>query len=213
MKTGPKYKIARRLGAPIFEKTQTAKYTLSLSRKEKTGRRGRPKSEYGAALIEKQKARFTYGLTERQFRVYVDKALSKASTALLIASPVQKLFTLLETRLDNTLYRAGLAKTRAAARQIAGHGHALVNGRRVTIPSIHLKTGDTVSLRAGSADSPLFTDAGERMKTLTVPAWLTVDPENATAGSVFKIEVAGEPVYAPAEHLFDLGVAIEFYNR
>jgi len=201
MKIGPKYKIARRLGAPIFEKTQTAKYALSLSRKEKTGpRRGRQKSEYGTALIEKQKARLSYGLTERQFRVYVDKALSSAT-------PVQKLFALLETRLDNVLYRAGLAKTRAGARQMASHGHTLVNGKKVTIPSIHLTAGDVVSLRAGSADSPLFGEAVERMKALTVPEWLTADPEKKT------VAVAGEPVYLPSEHLFDLGVVIEFYNR
>ena len=93
MRIGPKYKIARRLGAPIFEKTQTAKYALSLARKEKGGgRRGRnkPKSEYGLQLIEKQKARFSYGLTDRQFKIYVTKALRTKE-------PVQKLFFILES--------------------------------------------------------------------------------------------------------------------
>jgi small subunit ribosomal protein S4 len=201
MKIGPKYKIARRLGAPIFEKTQTAKYTLSLSRKEKTGKgRTKPKSEFGLQLLEKQKARFSYGLTEKQFRVYVDKALHAES-------PVAKLFSLLETRLDNVLYRAGFTKTRAQARQAASHGHLLVNSRRVTIPSIALKNGDVVSLRPGSAESPLFAEVAERMKAVTVPAWLTIDPENKTA------TVVGEPAYAPGEQVFDLGVVIEFYNR
>lgn len=201
MKIGPRYKIARRLGAPVFEKTQTAKYQLSLSRKERAGKAPmRPKSEYGQALLEKQKARFTYGLTERQFRGYVDKALRASN-------PVQKLFAFLEARLDNILFRSGLAKTRLAARQMASHGHILVNGRRVTIPSIALKAGDLLSVRAGSAQSPLFADSAERMKSQAAPAWLEVKPEER------EVKVAGAPNYEPAEHVFDLGVVVEFYNR
>lgn len=201
MKIGPKYKIARRLGAPVFEKTQTPKYTLSLARKEKSGKRSkRPASEFGLELIEKQKARFTYGMSERQFGNYVGKALGTKD-------PVQKLFSMLETRLDNTLFRAGLAKTRAQGRQAASHGHTLVNGKRVTIPSILLKKGDKVSIRQGSASSPLFAEVEERMKTTAVPVWLKVDP------ALREAVVEGEPVYAPQEHVFDLGTVIEFYNR
>jgi small subunit ribosomal protein S4 len=200
MKTGPKYKIARRLGAPIFEKTQSPKYALSLARKEKSRGRQKPKSEYGLQLLEKQKARFSYGLTEKQFRNYVDKSLRSDS-------PVQKLFTLLETRLDNVLYRAGFLKTRAQARQAASHGHVLLNGRRVTIPSIQLKNGDTVAIRESSASSPLYAEVTERMATVQMPAWLKADQEKKTA------TVVGEPVYVPGEQVFDLGVVIEFYNR
>ena len=202
MRIGPKYKIARRLGAPIFEKTQTAKYTLSLARKEKNARRGRrkPKSEFGAELMEKQKARFSYGISEKQLKNYVIKALHSAS-------PAQALFSLLERRLDNSIFRSGLAKTRAQARQAASHGHVLVNGLRVTVPSIILKGGDVISLRSGSADSPLFADVAERMKTLTVPAWVEVDPTSRSA------TVKDEPVYNIQEHVFDLGTVIEFYNR
>lgn len=203
MKIGPKYKIARRLGAPIFEKTQSPKYALSLARKERSGgsdRRSKPKSEFGRALIEKQKARFTYGLSEKQFRGYVDKALSAQD-------PVQKLFSLLETRLDNVLFRAGFAKTRSQARQTSGHGHLMIDGVRVTVPSILLKKGNVVSIRPSSASSPLFGEVAERMKSLTPPVWLKVNPENIS------VTVEGVPVYAPQEHLFDLGVVIEFYNR
>lgn len=200
MKIGPKYKIARRLGAPIFEKTQTAKYGLSLARKEKTTKFRRQKSEFGQALTEKQKARFSYGLSERQFKGYVDKA-QKA------ANPAQKLFELLETRLDNVLFRSGLAKTRSAARQMASHGHAMVNGRRVTIPSIALKKGDVVGVRAASMGSALFADASERMKAQTAPAWIEADAEGKSA------KVVGEPAYAKGDQVFDLGVVIEFYNR
>lgn len=201
MKIGPKFKIARRLGAPVFEKTQTAKYAQSLSRKERAGIvLQRPKSEFGQALHEKQKARLSYGLSERQFRKYVEEAL-KAS------HPTQKLFTLLEARLDNTLFRAGLAKTRAQARQAASHGHATVNGRRVDVPSVRLRAGDMVGLREGSSQSPLFAESAERMKALVVPAWLEANPEARTA------KVVGEPALEGSQNIFDLSVAIEFYNR
>jgi small subunit ribosomal protein S4 len=201
MKIGPKFKIARRLGAPIFEKTQTAKYAQSLARKERSGKgSSRPKSEFGQALIEKQKARLTYGLSERQFRGYVDKAIASAN-------PTQKLFSQLETRLDNVLFRSGLAKTRSQARQAATHGHATVSGRRVDVPSVHLKTGDVVSLREASAQSPLFAEVTERMKTLAVPAWLEVNPEAKTA------KVVGEPVLEAVQNVFDLRVVLEYYNK
>lgn len=201
MRTGPKYKIARRLGAPVFEKTQTPKYTLSLARKEKNSKRSkRPASEFGRELLEKQKARYTYGLNERQFSNYAAKALSAKD-------PVQKLFSMLETRLDSALFRAGFTKTRAQARQVANHGHARINGKRVTIPSILLKKGDRISIRPTSAGSPLFAEVEERMKMVTVPAWLKVDQ------AVREAVVEGEPVYVPQEHVFDLGTVIEFYNR
>lgn len=201
MKLGPKFKIARRLGAPIFEKTQTAKYAQSLARKERAGKIPmRPKSEFGQALIEKQKARFTYGLSEKQFRSYVDKALKAAN-------PTQKLWQLLESRLDNVLFRSGLAKTRSAARQLATHGHATVNGRRVDVPSLQVKAGDVVGIRKGSEESPVFAEAGERMQTLSMPAWLEVSPEAR------RVMVKGEPVLEGTQNVFDLGVVIEFYNR
>ena len=200
MKLGPKYKIARRLGAPIFEKTQNPKYVLSLARKEKSAKRQRPRSEFGLSLLEKQKARFTYGLTEGQFKNYVDKALRSSN-------PTQKLFSLLERRLDNVLYRAGFAKSRAQARQTASHGHTLVNEKRVTVPSIFLKIGDKVSVRTGSAKSPLFLEAKERMKNLLVPVWIELDPEKPEA------KVVGDPVYDGATEHFNLGVVVEFYNR
>ncbi|MEK9171849.1 MAG: 30S ribosomal protein S4 [Patescibacteria group bacterium] len=202
MRIGPKYKIARRLGAPVFEKTQTPKYALSLARKERSDNRGRrkPKSEFGRELIEKQKARFSYGISEKQFRNYVTKALHSPD-------PVQRLFGILESRLDNVLYRAGLAKTRAQARQAANHGHLMINNARVTIPSMLLSEGDVVSLRAGSAASPLFGEVAERMKAAAMPAWLKVDPVNRSA------TVVGQPIYVERENIFDLGVVIEFYNR
>lgn len=201
MKIGPKYKLARRLGSPIFEKTQTARFAMSLSRKEKAGTvPQRPKSEFGKQLLEKQKARFSYGVGEKQFAKYV-KASANAT------EPTQKLFQKLEFRLDNILYRAGLAKTRLQARQIASHGHAMVNGRRSTIPSMTLVEGDVVTVREGSLQSALFAGAEERMKTAAIPTWLQAKPENR------EVKVTGMPVYAPAEQVFDLNAVFEFYSR
>ncbi|MHB1330750.1 MAG: 30S ribosomal protein S4 [Minisyncoccota bacterium] len=201
MKIGPKYKLARRLGAPIFEKTQTQRYALSLSKKEKNNQMPtRPKSEYAKQLIEKQKARFSYGISERQFSKYVKKALASAE-------PMQKLFQGLEQRLDNVLYRSGLAKTRLQARQMASHGHSMVNGRRVTVPSIELKIGDVVGVRAGSKASTLFAEAEGRIASGSVPAWLEVD-----AGKL-ESKVTGQPIYNKTESVFDLSAVIEFYSR
>jgi small subunit ribosomal protein S4 len=201
MKLGPKYKIARRLGAPVFEKTQTQKFALSLARKEKSTRgRPKPKSEFGTQLLEKQKARLSYYLTEKQFSKYVKSALQSSDSA-------QKLFRTLESRLDNVLFRAGFAKSRIQARQMASHGHVMINGRRVTIPSILLKEGDVVSVRPGSVESALFREAEERMKALEAPAWIKVDPSAKTA------RVEGGPNYVPSEHFFDLTAVLEFYSR
>ena len=160
----------------------------------------RPKSEFGKQLIEKQKARFSYGISEKQFSNYVKKSLNSEE-------PTQNLFQALESRLDNVLYRAGFAKTRLQARQIASHGHATVNGRRVTVPSIALSEGDTVGVREGSRGSALFGGADERMKTGLAPAWLIVSPEKLEA------KVKGKPVYIQNESVFDLGQVLEFYSR
>ncbi|KND48979.1 MAG: ribosomal protein S4 [Parcubacteria bacterium C7867-005] len=201
MKIGPKYKIARRLGAPIFEKTQGQKYALSLARKEKNMKgRMKPKSEFGKQLIEKQKARFSYGISEKQFSKYTKEALNAAE-------PMQKLFRSLELRLDNILYRSGFAKTRASGRQMAAHGHATVNGRRVTIPSMKLSEGDVVGIRDGSKESPLFGEVVERMGALTVANWLILDPKKKES------KVSSLPTYVPGEHVFDLGAVLEFYSR
>ncbi len=200
---GPKYKIARRLGAPVFEKTQTQKFALSLARREKT-RKGfvRPKSEYGAQLLEKQKARFTYCLTEKQFGNYVKKALAKKGTQVANA-----LFESLETRADSFAYRAGFAPTRLAARQMVGHGHMMVNGKRITIPSFALSEGDTLSIRPASVNKPLFKDLEERLKTHNRPAWIGFDADTKTA------TVQGKPKYESGESLYDINAILEFYSR
>jgi small subunit ribosomal protein S4 len=201
MKIGPRYKLARRVGAPIFEKTQTPRFAMTNSRKEKAGTMPtRPKSQFGQQLLEKQKARFTYGVTEKQFSKY-------AKNALLQKDPTQSLFRFAETRLDNTIYRAGFAKTRMQARQATSHGHITLNGKRVTIPSIVVKEGDVIGIREGSKVSPLFTEVEARMNAVTAPAWISIDAGKKEA------KVTGIPQYVPAEAQFDLAVVLEYYSR
>ena len=113
MITGPRYKIAKRLGASVFEKAQTQKFALSAERSAKNKKRSRNRqSEYGKQMLEKQKVRITYGLPERQFRNYVHKALAAHNV-----KPTERLHEMLELRLDNVVWRLGLTSTRRAARQ------------------------------------------------------------------------------------------------
>jgi len=203
MQIGPKYKIARRLGAPIFEKTQTQKFSLSKKSQGKEGaKRPKAKSEFGRQLIEKQKARLTYGLSERQFSKYAKAIIEKKST-----KASADLFEVLERRLDNVTYRIGLATTRRFARQMTSHGHILVNGKKVTVPSYQLYVGDVISIREGSLKKPLFATLDEKIKSTTFPSWISfnADKKAWTVSSFPKIE--GESLQ------FDLGAVFEYYRR
>ena len=203
MITGPKYKIARRLGAPIFEKTQTQKYALNLEKKSKN-RKGfsKPKSEFGTQLNEKQKARFIYGLGERQFSNYVKEAISKKTS-----HAPQLIFEYLESRLDNIVYRLGFTTTRSGSRQMVTHGHMKVNGRKVDTPSMRLKMGDRVEINDRSLNKPLFKDLEEKMKAGATPSWLKSDITKKSG------VVQGKPIYVKTENMFDLNTVIEFYSR
>ncbi|MEX0934844.1 MAG: 30S ribosomal protein S4 [Candidatus Paceibacterota bacterium] len=199
MKIGPKYKICKRLGAPIFEKCQTQKFALSESKGGRRRGRRRRQSEYGLQLAEKQKARYTYGMTEGQFSRYVKKSLDAPGS-----SPIQLLFQKLEGRLDNVAYRLGLAKTRRMARQLVSHGHILVNGRKVSIPSYQVQESDTITVR--NEDKGPFRTLKEEGAG-TPPAWLAFDAKKLEG------RVDGQPTYDETEHLFSLSKVLEFYTR
>jgi len=202
MKFGPKYKIARKVGAPVFEKTQTQKFAMREARR-KAAKSGKPraKTDYGLQVIEKQKARYSYGLTERQFSKYVKEAVKgKGDSANLL---LQRL----ESRLDNAVVRSGLVPTRAFARQIVTHGHVLVNGKKVSFPSYEVGVGDKISIREGSKKSPMFATIDEKMKSLTIPAWLKFNPEKR------EWEVQGKPSIGKTDVMFNVGVVLEFYSR
>lgn len=196
-----KYKIAKRLGPAIFEQTQTQKFALSEARFKKTRRGGRGGSDYGRQLLEKQRVRYTYGLSEAQLSNYVKEAYTAAD-------PSKTLHRLLEMRADSVVYRSGMAPTRRAARQVVSHGHVLVNGKRITTPSHRLKKGDSLLVREGSRRSSLFAtlndaEAGSR----STPPWLSLDR------SALKLDVVAEPLYTPAETTLDYATVFEFYSR
>ncbi len=201
MKIGPRYKKARYLGAPIFRKTQTQKYAMRAQRKVKTVRRRGAKSEYGRQMMEKQKARFSYGVGGKQFTNYVKQALQSSG------DNAKNLMQLLEGRIDNVMVRAGFAPTRSAARQMVSHGHITVNGKKITIPSLQVKIGDKIAIREGSKNKVIFAKLDEEIKTTKVPAWVKVDAEKR------EITVDGIPVTDMTELLFDVRQVLEFYTR
>ncbi len=201
MKIGPKFKIAKRLGAPIFAKTQSPKFAISQQRAGRTKKRMSQASDYKKQLIEKQKMRFTYGIAERQLRRYVDEAVEKSN------QPATVLMIRLESRLDNVVFRLGLAKTRQMARQMVGHGHIHVNGKKMSIPSYKVRENDVITVREGSKDSIMFTSLLEATDTNTVPAWLSFDVKKFTG------TVKAVPTFDPAEAMFDPAQVLEYYSR
>lgn len=158
-------------------------------------------SEYGIQLREKQKAKRFYGVLESQFRKYFEIANRKKGVT------GENLLQLLESRLDNVVYRMGFGTTRAEARQLVTHGHFDVNGRRVNIPSYLVKVGDEISVREDSKKSPRFKDILEVTGSKVVPKWLEVDQEN----------LKGKVVALPSREDIDLNVQehliVELYSK
>ncbi len=201
MKTGPKYKIARRLGPSVFDKTQTAKFAMKAAGKEKGPKKRMTGSDFGLRLLEKQKARTTYGMGEKQFKNMVEKVLAQKG-----ANITEVFVQELETRLDNAIYRLGFAKTRQAARQIVSHGHVNVNGKRLTIPSYKVSVGDVISIRENSQKKGQFQDLAERMKEQKIPSWLALDASKKEA------KVQGLPKIPANEISFDISQIFQFYK-
>ena len=194
-----KYRIAKRLGAGVFEQTQTQKFALVEARTKK--RMGRGPSDYGKQLIEKQRVRFTFGLSERQLSNY-------AKEAITTANPPATLNKMLEMRADMVAYRAGFASTRRAARQAVSHGHFTINGKRVTTPSFKLKKGDVLEVRGPNRTSPLYAALAEKnAEGRSIPGWIDVDV------ALLKATITGEPQYSVMEGGLDFATVFEFYSR
>ena len=198
MKPVKKYKISRRLGAPIFEKCQTQKYTLRLQRRKDISYRN--VSEYGKQLKEKQKLRYIYSINEKTLKNYVQKAIDIPGL-----SNSDALVMLLERRLDSLVYRMGLASTRRAARQMVSHGHITVNGRKVTIPSIHVRNQDEIGIREGKKKTALFVDLKEKRNNRSISNWITWDNSKLIGN------IKSDP--KPDEDLIDFSVVFEYYSR
>jgi small subunit ribosomal protein S4 len=201
---GPVCKLCRREGMKLFlkgERCLTEKCSIE-RRSYPPGEHGRGRikqSEYLLQLREKQKARRYYGLLEDQFRVYYDRATRRSGVT------GENLLRLLETRLDNVVYRLGFAASRAQARQLVRHGHFHVNGRRVNIPSYQLKPDDIVSIKPSSGAEPVVRDATDL--TASVAPWLQADHENLT-GKVLKWPER-EEIDAPVQE----SLIVELYSK
>ena len=164
------------------------------------GNRRKKVSEYGAQLKEKQKVKFVYGVQEKQFHRYYLKATNmKGVTG-------DNMLRLLELRLDNVVYRLGLAKTRRMARQIVVHGHIRVNGQKVDIPSYSVKVGDVITLRPRSAEMDMFKTLREGTTVLT-PKWLTFDAPNLTGN------VNALPAREDIDMQIQENMIVEYYSR
>ena len=196
----PKYKLGRRLGAFIHRKCQTQKFAANEAKKRKTIGIKKPTSDYGHQLLEKQKVRFYYGITEKQLRRYVKEAMKSDDTN-------KALYQKLELRLDSVVHHSGLAGTQPMARQMVSHGHITVNGRKVTIPSYIVKKGDIVEVRPQSRDRKIFTERAEEIAQANPPAWMKVDPKN------LKVEIVSDPDYDPTALPFDFKAVFEFYTK
>ncbi len=205
-----KCKICRRAGEKLFLKgdkcfspkcTLTKKpYPPGLLQSERKHRS--MLTDFGRQMKEKQKARNTYGLRERQFSGYVGEAMETKG------SSTELLYVFLESRLDNATFRAGLSSSRSLARQMTSHGHITVNGKKMTIPSYRVKKGDIIGIREGSKKSPLFADISAKLDKHTMPVWMTIDAKKMEA------TVIGTPkVEEAADAGIDLSTVIGYYSR
>ncbi len=167
--------------------------------KRKPNRRRGKMSEYGLQLREKQRAKFIYGVEEKPFRTYFEKAAKQRGIT------GENLLIMLELRLDNVVYRMGLATTRREARQLVVHSHYTVNGKKVNIPSYQVKPGDVIAVKEKSQSSPKFKEIKEMQ--IGVPGWLTVDSEKLK-GEVLRLPERGEIDTPIEEHLI-----VELYSK
>ena len=198
--TGPRVRISRRFGIPIFGPTkylERRNYGPGVH-----GPKSRRKStDYGLGLIEKQKLRYYYGLMEKQFRGVYEKALRRRGVT------GEQMLQILETRLDNVVFHLGFANTRAAARQMVCHGHVTVKGRKVNIPSYALKVNDVIEVKNHNVSRQLATKNLEVATSRAVPDWLSLDKE-AFKGIVMRIPTRDE-----IQPIANEQAVVEFYSR
>ena len=202
--TGPSCRLCRREGQKLFlkgERCYSGKCALEM-RSYAPGQHGQGRkksSDYGLQLREKQKAKRFYGLQETQFRNLFEKAAAKKGIT------GENLLIMLETRLDNVVFRMGLASSRKEARQLVTHGHFTVNGKTADIPSMQLKAGDVVAVKEKSTSSPKFKEIKEM--TISTPAWVTIDTQKLE-GKVLAMPTREQIDTPVAEHLI-----VELYSK
>ena len=196
--TGPQYKKSRRLGFSTLENGKDLAKKPYAPGIHGNDRRRKP-SEYSVQLQEKQKIRFMYGLSEKQFRKTFEKAQKMSGIT------GENFLCLLESRLDNIIYRLGMAKTRRAARQVVNHGHIVVNGVKVDIPSYQCKPGDVITVKEQSLDHPAIKEAVEA--SLGTPKFVEFDKAKLT-GKYLRL-----PERSELNQEINESLVVEFYNR
>ena len=204
--TGPSCKICRREGCKLFLKGDrcTSGKCAFDHRSTAPGQHGAARKkvgEYGMHLREKQKTRRYYGVMESQFRRYFEIAEKKAGMT------GENLLVILESRLDNVVYRMGMAASRKEARQLVLHAHFTLNGKKVTIPSLLVKPGDVIAVKEASRDSVKIKELAEAMQTAIVPKWLDVDKTALSA------KVIGTPERADIDFPFEEQLIVELYSK
>ncbi len=200
---GPKNKIARRFGVNLGLKSNSAKVARRLNQTPGVHgpkRRRRSVSSYGKQLLEKQKAKYVYGLRERQFRRYVTEASRQEGDSGL------NLQRLLELRLDNIVYRLGFALTRAQARQFVSHSLFSLNGKKMNIPSHIVKVGDVIALKENKQKKQIFLEIEDKLAKTDLPSWMIVDPTTKTG------KILGLPEENDFDKVFDVKLIIEYYS-
>ena len=198
--TGPRTKISRRFGEPLFGPDKVLDRRTNPPGQH-GARRRKKLSEYGEQLREKQKARFIYGMMERQFRTFFERAKAKQGVTGDI------LLQLCETRLDNIVYRLGLAPSRRAARQFVLHGHVLVNDRKASVPSMVLKVGDVVAVKDAAKSKDAANRSVEAATGAQLPVWMQFDKTN------LKAEVLAVPTREQIAPIVDEQAIVELYSR
>lgn len=204
---GPKCKLCRREGEKLMlkgERCATGKCAI-VKRNYPPGVHG-PKgrarqSGYNLQLREKQKAKRIYNLLEKQFELSFQRAMKRKGDV------GENLLKILETRLDNVIYRLCLAKSRAQGRILTNHGHFTVNGKKVNIPSYNVKTGDIIKVKSGSRNNKQFASLAERLKKTEIPGWLNFDIKDMSA------KVLHQPSPESLEMKINTQMVVEFYSR
>lgn len=198
---GPRVRISRRFGQPIFGPSKYLErrgYPPGVHGPKKARRK---LSDYGLGLMEKQKLRFQYGLMERQFRRMFEKARKKRGVT------GETLLQLLETRLDNVVYRIGFATTRPFARQMVNHGHIRVNGRKVSVPSYNVKPGDVIDIRDTAVTRQLVMRSLESAQIRPVPDWINFSRD------VMRAQILRLPTRDDIQPIVNEQLIVEFYSR
>ncbi|MDA3839675.1 MAG: 30S ribosomal protein S4 [Patescibacteria group bacterium] len=203
-----KCRQCRRAGEKLFlkgERCNTAKCAV-VKRNYPPGMHGakqtrRRLTEYATQLIEKQKAKWTYQILEKQFKITFDRAQKRQGNA------GDNLFKLLELRLDNVIYRLGIGSSRGQARQIVSHTHVTVNDKKVNIPSYTVKTGDVIKIKKSSSNNRFFKGVEEKLKNAEIPGWLNLDIKTMEA------KVLHEPSREDVNTKLNAQMIVEFYSK